>query len=411
MKILLSISGSIAAYKSYDVARQLVKNGHQVRVVLTQGALEFIKPETFRYLGIDAVYLPTDDFKPEHLKNKETVLHIELAKWADKLIVAPLSANTLSRLSLGLSNDLLGSLFLAWDRTKPVLLFPAMNTLMWNNPRISEHVEKLKKENYIGLVNPSSGVLACGDVGAGKFPEVSAVVDLIETFNPLLQTSKKVIVTAGATASPIDPVRYLTNPSSGKMGIAVARAFLAQGYHVTLLAGHACTSDVDNLQGHPHFTLQKTPTTELMKVAALENFPGSDLYISTGAIADIEFEITTEKIKKESMGNSLPFKQAADILKEILKLKKPNQKVVSFAAETETTEAVFMEKMNRKPVDLMVGNKVSNGLIGSPEVVGFQSTAGQYFFVQPTKMSGPVNLSKNELGQKLVQWFEGRESW
>lgn len=409
MKILLAISGSIASYKSFDVARLLVKSGHDVKVILTKGALEFIKPETFRYIGVEAVYLPTDDFQPDQLGPKATVLHIELVKWADRLIIAPASANTISRLATGITNDLLTSVFLAYGK-KPVLIFPAMNTEMWANARIQEHRTKLEILSHVGIINPVSGLLACGDIGAGKFPEVNSVVDLIETFDPTQKKNKKVVITAGATASPLDPVRYLTNPSSGKMGISVAKAFLAAGYETTVLAGHQCTSEVENLKGHPLFKLIKTPTTALMKEAALKVFPESDLYISTGAIADIEFDPAAIKLKKETMGTSLPFRQAADILKEILGIRK-NQKVVSFAAETETTEAVFMEKMNRKPVDLMVGNKVSNGLIGGPEVEGFQKSHGEYYFVEPKSIKGPVPLSKVELGKKLVTWFEGKPSW
>ena len=410
MKIVLGITGSIASYKSYDLARLLVKTGHQVRVVLTSGALEFIKPETFRYIGVDEVYLPTDDFVPANLKKQETVLHIELGKWADKLVVAPMSANTLSRMALGLNNDLLVSLYLALGK-KPVLIFPAMNTQMWNHSRIQEHVQRLSSQPHVSIINPVAGLLACGDVGAGKFPEVDAVVDLIETLNPLKERKEKVVITAGATAAPLDPVRFMTNPSSGKMGIAIARAFLSQGYEVILLAGHQCVPSVENLKGHPHFSLIKAPTTAQMRDAAVRFFPDSHLYISTGAIADIEFDTTGSKIKKESMGTSLPFHQAADILKEILGLKKNHQKVVSFAAETETTKEVFMEKMNRKPVDLMVGNKVSNGLIGSPEVTGFQKADGEYYFVTSKNISGPQALKKIELGEKLVEWFQGKNPW
>jgi phosphopantothenoylcysteine decarboxylase / phosphopantothenate---cysteine ligase len=410
MNYVLAVTGSIAAYKSYDVARQLVKNGHQVRVVLTSGALEFIKPETFVYLGVQAVYRPEDDFNLLQLGQDSTVLHVELAKWADKLIIAPLGANTLARLAQGLNNDLLVSLFLALG-PKPVLLFPAMNTQMWESPRVQEHVQRLKQQTNIALVNPASGLLACGDIGAGKFPEVSAVVDLIECLEPLKHTGKHVIVTAGATAAPLDPVRYLTNPSSGTMGIAVAKAFLAAGHQVTILAGHQCRPEIENLRGHPACKVLKTPTTEKMKLAAIELFPSADLYISTGAIADIEFDVAGDKIKKEKMGNSLPFHQAADILQAVLKLKAGHQQVVSFAAETETTNEVFAEKMRRKPVDLMVGNKVANGLVGDAEVVGFQRSSGEYFIVRPGSVKGPYKMSKPELGQGLVAWFAGQAPW
>lgn len=409
MNILLAVSGSIASYKSFDLARQLVKNGHAVKVLLTSGALEFIRPETFRYIGVEQVFLPHDDFGPAHLAKGSTVLHIELAKWAHKLVIAPASANTISRLSLGLTNDLLSTLFLAFCK-KPVLIFPAMNTEMWKNERVQDHRRRLEALPEVGFINPVSGLLACGDIGAGKFPEVGSVVDLVESYDPLLKTNKKVVVTAGATASPLDPVRYITNPSSGKMGIAVAKAFLSRGHQVTVLGGHQCSPEVESLQGHPGFEFIKTPTTELMKQSALNLFPGSDLYISTGAIADIEFDPSDIKLKKEAMGQSLPFRQAADILKEVLALR-THQKIVSFAAETETTRDVFMEKMNRKPVDLMIGNRVSNGLIGSEEVEGFQKTSGEYFFVQKDSIKGPVKLSKLELGVKLVDWFEGKITW
>ncbi len=409
MKVLLGISGSIAAYKGYDLARLLVKNGDKVTVVLTRGALEFMKPETFRYLGVENVFGPQDDFVPENLSATENVLHIELAKWADKIVIAPLSANTLGKISLGLPDDLLMSIVLASGK-KPMLLFPAMNTEMWNHSRTQEHVSSLSKRENIALINPAEGLLACGDIGKGKFPEVSAVADFISTLTPGSKKKGSVIVTAGATVSPLDPVRYITNPSSGKMGIAVAHAFLKAGYHVTVLAGHQCDSSVGNLSGHPGFTLVKAPTTEIMKQEALKRFPSAELYISTGAIADIEFEPSSVKIKKEGMGDSLPFRKAADIMKEILSIRKGNQKVVSFAAETETTQNVFMEKLSRKPVDLMVGNKVNNGLLGD-EVSGFQKGEGNYFFVTAKDIKGPVSLTKKEVGEKLRQWFEGEVAW
>lgn len=405
MKYLLAISGSIASYKSIDVARSLVKSQHEVKVILTEGALEFIKPEVFRYLGVSEVYLPQDDFKPKFLDKNETVLHVELAKWADKIIIAPASAHSIAKFAHGLNNDLLGSVLLA-NPGKPVLIFPAMNTQMWLDSKTQSHIEILKKNSSVAIINPAVGLLACGDIGSGKFPDVNAVIDLIETINPNKINSKSIIVTAGATAAPLDPVRYLTNPSSGKMGISVAKKFLSEGYKVTVLAGHQCSKDVFNLVGHPHFQVFETPTTEKMKIKALDLFKNADLYISTGAIADIEFDVSTSKLKKENMGTSLNFHQAADILKEILIIKKPNQKVISFAAETDTTKEVFSEKMKRKPVDLMIGNKVSSGLLNNESLEGFQKESGEYYFVTQSDMKGPIALSKLELGTKLVDWFK-----
>lgn len=405
MKILFAVTGSIAAYKSYDVVRSLVKLGHEIKVVLTAGATEFIVPNTFRYLGAQDVFLAGDDFNAQKLSKSENVVHIELVKWADKLIIAPLSANTLSRLNLGITNDLLASIFIARGAL-PTLLFPAMNTEMWNNEKTKKHIKEITN-NTTAVINPSSGLLACGDIGEGKFPEVNSVVDLVTTFTPGLSTHKKAVITAGATAAPLDPVRFLTNPSSGKMGLAVAKEFLTAGHDVILLAGHQCTDAVNNLLLHPNFSLIKSPTTKVMRDNAVKFFPTADIYISTGAIADIEFEPAQDKIKKESMTSALEYHQAADILKEILSLKKDHQKVVSFAAETQTTEEVFREKMTRKPVDLMVGNKVANGLVGSEELQGFQTDNGQYYFVTPQKTQGPFPLTKHEVGKKLVSWFIG----
>jgi phosphopantothenoylcysteine decarboxylase/phosphopantothenate--cysteine ligase len=148
-----------------------------------------------------------------------------------------------------------------------------------------------------------------------------------------------------------------------------------------------------------------------MKAAAINFFPSSDLYISTGAIADIEFDVANDKMKKENLTTALPFHQAPDILQEILKIKKPHQKVISFAAETQTTKQIFQEKMLRKPVDLMIGNKVSNGLVGQEEIQGFQKNDGEYFFITPEKMTGPLQLEKKEVADKLVEWFEGKVTW
>ncbi len=403
MKILIGVTGSIAAYKAYDLCRALIKKNHQVRVITTRGAEQFVKLETFRYLGCEEVYSSVDDFNLNNLNKSETVLHIELAKWADQLVIAPLSANTMGRMSLGLCDDLLVSTYLAW-RGKPVLLFPAMNSFMWQQPRTQEHVMALSKISTNEFYNPVAGTLACGDIGDGKLLEVEAMVQMIETHAQTLK-KKKVIITAGATAAAVDPVRYITNPSSGKMGVSIARSFLQAGYEVVVLAGHNCTDELEYLRPHPQLTILKTPTTANMRTEALEHFPNAALYISSAAIADIEFDTSSKKIKKEEMGESIHFHQAPDILKEILGLKKAGQKVVGFAAETETTKDVFMEKMKRKPVDLMIGNPVGNGLFGH-SLKGFQKDEGSYYFVTMNSLTGPHELTKKDIGDKLVSWYE-----
>jgi phosphopantothenoylcysteine decarboxylase/phosphopantothenate--cysteine ligase len=183
MNILLAVSGSIAAYKAYDLTRSLVKKNHTVRVMITHGALEFVKPEVFRYLGAETCYLPTDDF------NSPTagVPHIDIGKWADKLVLAPASANTIARLARGEAGDFLASLFLAWRRNKPMLIFPAMNTMMWSHEFTQDNIQKLEKLNFLKVIDPASGLLACGDEGAGKLMEVEAMSDLIEVYDDALE--------------------------------------------------------------------------------------------------------------------------------------------------------------------------------------------------------------------------------
>jgi phosphopantothenoylcysteine decarboxylase/phosphopantothenate--cysteine ligase len=398
MNILLAVTGSIAAYKSFDLTRTLVKAGHKVRVVLTQGALEFVKPELFRYLGAEATYLPTDDF------NSPTpgVPHVELGKWAEKLVIAPLSANTLSKISQGEAGDFLTSIFMAWRQNRPVLMFPAMNTMMWEHAFTQEHAKKINKLPYAKVIDPAAGLLVCGDEGAGKLMDVDAIRYLIETYNPLLSNEKKVLITTGATLAPMDPVRYITNPSSGLTGIEMARAYLTQGCQVTLLTG-SNELPLADLRAHPNCQVFYTPRTQQMFELAQSHQATADTVITAAAVADFEFDESAHKVKKEGL-DQLRLKKATDILAELLKTKKSHQKYVSFAAETETTEAVFREKFNRKPVDLMIGNAVHSGISASSAPVGFKAAQGTYWFIKKEKTDGPQELTKVQLAHKVASW-------
>ncbi len=399
MNILLAVSGSIAAYKTCDLTRALVKQGHQVRVVLTQGALEFVRPELFRYLGADAVYQPQDDFRSP----ATGVPHVDLGKWADVLAVVPLSANTLAKLATGQCQDFLGSLFLAWRRNKPVLLFPAMNTQMWDHSFTQEHVARLNKLPFAKVVDPTAGLLACGDVGAGKLMEPEAIAELIECYNPLVHLPKRVLITTGATVAPLDPVRYMTNPSSGKTGVAIAKAYLARGAQVELLLGHGFQGSLAFLRAHPNCQLISTPTTREMRAEALRRAPQCHTVIAAAAVADFEFQTADGKLKKDQL-TALPVVKAVDILAELLQQKTAEQKFVSFAAETATTEAVFREKFTRKPVDLMIGNRVHSGFSREQALEGFATNEGTYWFVTQASTEGPEQLSKAQLAERLVQW-------
>lgn len=399
MKILLGITGSIAAYKAADLTRALVKKGHEVKIILTSGALEFVKPELFRYLGASAVYLPSDDFH----STAPGVPHVELGKWADVLCLAPLSANTLAKLARGEASDFLTSIFLAWRQDRPVLMFPAMNTMMWAHAFTQENVAKINSLPYAKVVDPAAGLLACGDYGAGKLMDIEAIASLVEFYHPLKATNKKVLITTGATVAPLDPVRFMTNPSSGLTGIEIAKAYLAQGASVTLLMGHQAPAELLALTAHPRCTIISTPTTEEMRQAALKAQSEAQLIIAAAAVADFEFKTATGKMKKENL-TELPVVKAVDVLAELLKNRKSGQKFISFAAETETTETVFREKFNRKPVDLMIGNRVHSGLTQNKSREGFAEAKGTYWLVNGEVTSQPLFLTKSELAQKIVTW-------
>lgn len=399
MNVLLGVSGSIAAYKTFDLARSLIKRGHHVRVVLTQGALEFVRPELFRYLGVEATFLPTDDF------NSPTpgVPHVDLGKWADLLAVVPLSANTLAKVAQGQCNDFLTSIFLAWRQNKPVLMFPAMNTMMWEHPFTQEHVGRINRLSFAKVVDPAAGLLACGDEGKGKLMDVEAMADLLEFYDPLKVSGKRVLITTGATVAPLDPVRFLTNPSSGKTGLEIAKAYLREGAEVTLLVGHERPPGLTALNAHPRCRVIHTPTTaEMLKEAKLAA-PQSDLVIAAAAVADFEFETAQGKLKKDQLTH-LPVVRAVDVLAELLQQRKPGQKFVSFAAETDTSEAMFREKFQRKPVDLMIGNRVHSGLSEGLKREGFSEDRGTYWFVSPLGTSTPQGLTKSQLAQRILEW-------
>ncbi len=400
MNILLAVTGSIAAYKSLDLLRALQRRGHAVRVVLTLGALEFVRPETFRYLGAEKVYLPEDDF------NAATpgVPHVDLGKWADLLAVAPMSADTLAKLADGRCADFLGSIFLAWRQNRPVLLFPAMNTMMWQHPFTQEHVARLNGLAHVRVVDPAAGLLACGDEGAGKLMEVEDLADVIGILNPLKQRKHHTLITTGATVAPMDPVRFLTNPASGKTGVELARAYLAAGCEVTLLTGNPHIAGLSGLRAHPRCRVLETPTTRQMLAAALEHLPNANTVIAAAAVADFEFNVAADKVKKEGL-RELQLHPAADILAEMLQRRRPGQRFVSFAAETDTSEEVFRAKFARKPVDLMVANRVHAGFHGPRE--GFGEDGATYWFVTADATAPARQLSKRELALEILS----RENW
>ena len=376
MNIALAVTGSISCYKSYDLLRTLIREGHTIKIILTQGALEFIKPQMFRYLGAKAVYCHNDDFQYPQGEGNAPILHISLARWADKLVIVPLSANTASRLASARSDDLLTSLFLAFEPTKPILIFPAMNSFMLEHPFTQDAFASLQKIKSLAnvFIHPTDeGTLACEEHGKGKLPSVEEVSDLIETIEST-KTDKKVLIAAGATISPIDPVRYVTNPSSGITGYRFAKECLKSGHCVVAVVGHYSTNKFTLLKNHPQFRLITIMTTKEMSGFIESEFPKCDIYITPAAIADLEFDMYKYKIKKSSLSHHLKFKSSPDILATVIE-KKQRQFIVGFAAETNLTKKTMKEKFNRKPVDILIGTDVFHD---SSKIAGFQKEEANY---------------------------------
>jgi len=328
-------------------------------------------------------------------------LHINLRNWCDKIIIYPLSANTAAHLAQGMASDLLQSVLLA--NTKPVMIFPAMNTAMYNHPLTKRNFETLKSLPHYYVHPTTQGLLACGDEGEGKLALPAEAIELIETWNGKTKKTKKILITTGATQAPLDPVRYLTNPASGKTGYFIAKEFLKQGHKVQVISGVLAAPLFENLNSHPHFQIHIIKTTNEMKAIATSEFPWCDTYISAAAICVLEFKATQSKLKKANFEGVLQYENATDILASVLELKSDQQKVIGFAAETQIDEEMLNKKWQRKPVDLLIGNPIDNG-IESQKEQGFGTDDGEYWFFQQGKLDQKKSLSKTQLAQHIHEW-------
>lgn len=418
-KVVLAITGGIAAYKAAVFARELIKAGHEVRVVMTEGAKAFITPLTLQALTGNEVHDALLDPKAE-----AGMGHIELAKWAELLVIAPASANTLARLAAGMADDLLATICLA--TAAPVLVAPAMNQQMWAHPAVQLNVQTLKDLGY-HLIDPDSGVQACGDVGAGRLPEPEQLLEHVQFFmarmhTPQVLAGKNVTITAGPTVEAIDPVRYLSNHSSGKMGFALATACRNAGANVTLIAGgkvtlptpygvhridvlsaqemldvaHQCAKglnfasfevaerlglqgqyghhdhdhdqdhhhheahhECDGNCGHDHHSLELNNSH-----AGLSGQQATDIFIATAAVADYRTrEAAPQKIKKTQEQMVLDLVKNPDILATISH-EYPEIFMVGFAAETQDVEKYARGKLTAKQLDMIACNDVSRSDIG-----------------------------------------------
>ncbi len=346
-RIVLGVSGGIAAYKACDLVSRLKKRGAQVRVVLTKHACEFVPPLTFETLSGNPAYTDAFDRKFE-------IEHVALAKWADAVVIAPATANILAKMAAGIADELLSTTLLA--ATAPVLAAPAMNTAMWKNPATQANVKTLA-ERGVTFVGPESGVLACGDADVGRMSEPAQIVDALDALlNPSVRDleGRRVLVTAGPTVERIDPVRYITNRSTGKMGYAIAEAAVARGAIVTLVSGPV---ELDAPKGAE---LVKIESSAQLCEAVLARASEMDAVIQAAAPADFTPETVAEKkIKKTGDEMSLKLVPTTDVAAELGRRKRPGQVLVAFAAETNDVEDNARGKLVRKNADLVVANDVT----------------------------------------------------
>ena len=344
--IVLGLTGGVACYKAAELARALIKVGASVQVVMTEAARHFITPVTMQALTGKPVF--TDQWDSRISNN---MAHIDLTRHADAILIAPCSADFMRKLVHGAADDLLSTLCLARPSTVPLLVAPAMNVEMWENPATQRNVAQLKQDG-VTLCGPTAGEQACGETGLGRMLEPEQLLEmLLAFFQPKLFQSKKVLITAGPTFEPIDPVRGITNLSSGKMGYALARAAHAAGAEVTLVSGPTALSPPYGIK------MVSVMTARDMHEAVMANVAQQDIFIAVAAVADWRVsEVSQQKIKKQNGASpELQFEQNPDILAAVAALPKPPY-CVGFAAESENLLEYGRTKREKKGIPLLVGN-------------------------------------------------------
>lgn len=344
-RILLGVTGGIAAYKSADLVRRLREAGAEVRVVMTRGATEFVRPLTFQAVSGEPVHESLLDPQAEAAMG-----HIELARWADVLLIAPATADVLARMAHGLADDLLTTVCLATE--SPIAVAPAMNRVMWAHPATQDNIALLQRRG-INVFGPGSGDQACGETGSGRMLEPLELVQAVGgLFGETSLAGVSVLITAGPTREPIDPVRYITNRSSGKMGFAIADAARRAGARVTLVAG-PCT--LATPAGVERIDVE---TAQQMRDAVVERAAGSQIFIASAAVADYRLEsVAGSKIKKTGETMQLSLVRNPDILAEVAAMAK-GPLTVGFAAETDDMHAHAEDKRRRKGLDMIAANWV-----------------------------------------------------
>lgn len=391
--ILLGVTGSIAAYKAAELVRRLREAGAEVRVVMTDGACEFVTPMTFQAVSGHPVHRHLLDTEAEAAMG-----HIELARWADAILVAPASADFLARLAQGRADDLLSTVCLASE--VPLAVAPAMNTHMWANSATADNIRTLQKRGVL-LIGPDEGGQACGDVGAGRMSDPGMIVAQVrELFSTGSLTGKTVLITAGPTREAIDPVRYLSNHSSGKMGFALAEAAVEAGARVVLISGPV------SLPTPAHVERIDVVSAEQMHTAVMERVEQVDIFIATAAVADYRpSQVPTEKIKKDQANLTLSLEKTPDILANV-KQRYPRLFCVGFAAETTELAHYARAKLQEKRLEMIVANPVGPAAVETGGTFGSDTNTLQIFW--PGGETELPLAGKAQLARQLIPLIVSR---
>ena len=355
--ILVGISGGIAAYKIPELIRSLVKAGAEVRVATTKNALEFVTELTLQTVSGSRVY--SDVFAAI---NEHSTEHISLPDWCDAMIVAPATANVLGKMAAGIADDALTTTIASCVARKPMVIAPAMNDKMWENPATQKAIETIRSWENVTVIEPAEGVLACGAVGKGRMPEIEDLQEALEyALTPKTMAGQHVLITAGGTQEAIDPVRFISNYSTGKMGFALAQACARRGAEVTLVAGAVSTRLLN-----PFGTIHRIDalSAQAMYEACMNAWPQQDSAILCAAVADFTpANKAAEKIKKEDLSIqqsvfSIQLKETADVAKALGESKRADQKLIGFALETQNEKENALRKLERKNLDAIILNSL-----------------------------------------------------
>lgn len=390
--ILTAVGGGIAAYKVCEVISQLFQLGANLEVILTNSAQQFITPLTLSTLARKPAYTDRDFWQPIH----NPPLHIRLGEWADLMVIAPLTANTLAKLVYGLGDNLLTNTVLA--SKCPILVAPAMNTEMWLQKSVQDNWHKLGQDSRYHLLHTNTGLLACDRVGKGRMAEATEILSAIEAIvssqGKRDLVGKNILISGGSTREYLDPVRFIGNPATGKMAIALANACYYRGGNVTLVAGNINPQLLAQL---PPIQIISVTTAEQMQSAMISNFPQADITYMAAAVADVKpRQYFKEKLSKQSLPSSLELEQVPDIVAKLAQMKGISQKLIGFAAQTGDIITPAREKLHRKQLDAIIANPIDK------ENAGFASDTNEAIFINAQQEVMIPSTTKLTLAHHII---------